>query len=114
MEETPQKNQAPARAALSLTKIIVYVIYLIAVFIEVMLLLRVVLLYFGANPIAPFVQFVYNVSEAFMTPFRGIFPAHVSGLTGGYIDTSALFAALIYLIIVAVIQSVLYYLDSKK
>jgi len=98
---------------LNLTKVIVYVVYLIAVFIEVMLLLRVALLYFAANPVTPFVQFVYNVSDAFLIPFRGIFPAHASGLTGGYLDTSALFAAVVYLIVVSVIQSLLYYLDRK-
>lgn len=111
----PENNNRPAKnAALSITKIIIYAVYIIAVFVEVMLLLRIVLLLFSANPTVPFVEWVYSVSGYFLAPFRGIFPARASELTGGYLDTSAIFAAVVYLIIVAVIQSVMRYLDRRR
>jgi hypothetical protein len=114
MEDNNNQTPAPKNAALSLSRLIVYIVYLIAVFIEVILLLRVALLFFSANPLTPFVNFVYSTSNYFMAPFRGIFPAHPAELTGGYLDTSALFAALVYLIIVAAIQSLMVYLERRR
>lgn len=116
MENDGHKSPAPHNAALSITKVIVYLVYLVAVFIETILLLRVFFLLFSANPSTPFVNFVYTTSTQFMAPFQGIFPSHAvtTGVnTTGYLDTSALFAAMAYLILVTVIQSVLAYLDRR-
>lgn len=114
MQEENNQQPAPKNAALSISRLVAYVVYLIAVFIEVILLLRVVLLLFSANPLTPFVNFVYNTSNYFMAPFRGIFPPHAAEFSGGYLDTSALFAALVYLILVAAIQSVMMYLERRR
>lgn len=116
MENDGHKSPAPRNTALSITKIIVYFVYLIAVFIETILLLRVFFLLFSANPATPFVNFVYTTSTQFMAPFQGIFPSQAittSTNTTGYLDTSALFAAMVYLIIVTIIQSLLAYLDRR-
>lgn len=37
--------------------------------------LRIILRLFSANPATPFVSWVYSISDTFITPFRGIFPA---------------------------------------
>jgi len=115
MEHDSHKSPAPRNAALSITRLIVYFVYLIAVFIETILLLRVFFLLFSANPATPFVSFVYTTSTQFMAPFQGIFPSQavITGVTTGYLDSSALFAAVVYLIIVTIIQSVLAYLDRR-
>lgn len=114
MEENNRPAPPRRNAATSLSRLVVYIVYLVAVFVEVILLLRVVLLLLSANQAVPFVDFIYSTSNYFLAPFRGIFAAHPAQLTGGYLDTSALFAALIYLIIVAAIQSVLMYLDRRR
>lgn len=63
--------------------------------IEFFIGLRVVLKLFSANPVAPFVNWVYETSEPLLMPFQGMFPA--SQLTGGsIIEFSSLFALLVY------------------
>lgn len=42
--------------------------------IELILLIRLVLELFGANPGSPFVAWAYSVSGAFIGPFIGAFP----------------------------------------
>jgi YggT family protein len=42
--------------------------------IEVILLVRLVLELFGANPSSPFVAWAYNLSAVFIGPFAGAFP----------------------------------------
>ncbi|MGW4929865.1 YggT family protein [Agromyces sp. NPDC004153] len=61
----------------------------------VALILRVILLLFGANPASPFVDLVYRVSESYMAPFRDIFPTP-EVVSGSYLDVSAIFAIIVY------------------
>ncbi len=82
-------------------------------FANVMLLFRVFFLLFSANPSTPFVQWVYNVTNDLIAPFRGIFPTKPVGETG-YLDISAIFAIIFYLILSAVITNLMHYLDTKK
>lgn len=82
-------------------------------FANVMLLFRVFFLLFSANPSTPFVQWVYNVTNDLIAPFRGIFPTKPVGETG-YLDISAIFAIIFYLILSAVITNLMHYLDAKK
>ena len=82
-------------------------------FANVMLLFRVFFLLFSANPSTPFVQWVYNVTNDLIAPFRGIFPIKPVGETG-YLDISAIFAIIFYLILSAVITNLIHYLDAKK
>ncbi|MGR2752913.1 YggT family protein [Agromyces arachidis] len=83
---------------LRLLRIAAWVLY-VWVFIGVIsLLLRVFLLLFAANPEADFAAFVYRVSDAYLHPFRDIFPTRDLG-DGGYLDVSALFAIVVYALI---------------
>ena len=82
-------------------------------FANVMLLFRVFFLLFSANPNTPFVEWVYKVTTDLMAPFRGIFPTKPVGETG-YLDISAIFAIIFYLILSAVITNLMHYLDAKK
>lgn len=63
--------------------------------IGLVLLLRLLLLFFGANPNARFVQWTYATTADLMNPFVGIFP--VWHLGGGYmLDLSVVFAMAAY------------------
>lgn len=66
--------------------------------VEIFLGLRFLLKLLGANPGAPFVAWVYDMTTPLLTPFRDIFPSPV--LKRGYIlEFSTLFAVVIYAII---------------
>lgn len=66
--------------------------------VEGFLGLRFLLKLFGANPSSGFVQWIYDMSEALLQPFRGIFPTSV--LENRYVlEFSTLFAMLMYAII---------------
>lgn len=82
-------------------------------FANALLLFRVFFLLFSANPSTPFVQWVYNVTTDLMAPFRGIFPTKPVGETG-YLDISAIFAIIFYLVLSAAITNLMHYLDNKK
>jgi len=62
---------------------------------EIFLGLRILLRFFGANPDASFVNWIYNSSSVLLQPFRGIFPTTVIG-HNHVIDFSALFAMVVY------------------
>lgn len=57
--------------------------------------LRVILRLFGANPEAPFVQWIYDSSSVLLQPFRGIFPPETIA-QNHVVDMTALFALLVY------------------
>ncbi|TLS38890.1 YggT family protein [Pseudalkalibacillus caeni] len=66
--------------------------------VEAIIGIRIILKLFGANPNAPFVQWLYATSGPLLAPFQGIFPS--PELDGRFvIEFSALFALIIYSII---------------
>ena len=65
--------------------------------IEVLLILRLVLLVVGANPLAQFTVLIYNLSSPLTAPFRGILG--VSSVGPAVIEWSTLIAILVYAII---------------
>ena len=114
MAKSNNEPSAPMNAALSISKVVVYIMYVVVAFAEIVLLFRVFFLLFSANAGTPFVNFVYETSGQFLAPFRGIFPPHAAELTGGYLDVSALFAAIVYLIILVLVQNLMAYLESHS
>ena len=83
---------------ISITRIARALSYLVYGFVVVALIILVLgffLLLFGANPEAPFAQWVYRSLERVMAPFRGIFePVQLHG--DSVLDTSVLFAMIVY------------------
>lgn len=68
---------------------------LIFTFITGLLSLRIFLKFFGANPVTPFVAWVYQTSKPLLAPFEGMFPTETT--RGGFVlEVSVLFALLIY------------------
>ncbi|WP_017936142.1 YggT family protein [Nocardioides sp. Iso805N] len=80
---------------------LVWLVYAYLLITEVVLTLGFVLLLFGANPDASFVAWVYRSLDRAMEPFRGMFTPIDLGLSGNQnvgavLDTSVLFAMLVY------------------
>lgn len=73
------------------------VIYVLLEIIGLVLLLRLILRLFGANPNNTFANLVYSLSDVFMIPFRGIFPT--TSLEGFVFDWSVLVAMIAYAIV---------------
>lgn len=73
------------------------IIQVITTLVELLLSLRIVLKLFGANPITPFTQWIYETTEPLLTPFSGMFPS--PALEGVFvIEFSTLFALIVYLL----------------
>lgn len=88
------------------------VIYWIAGVIIALLVLRIVLLLLAANPAAPFVNFIYNLSYIFAWPFFGIFnyqPAYGQSV----LELSSVVAIIVYAL-VAVGLAKLFTLASRR
>lgn len=85
------------------------------VFGAIMLLLglRFIFRLFGANPGAPFVDWLYNTTGELLYPFRGIFPTPV--IDGGFVfDVTTLVALVIYGLLLALIVYLLDLLFGVK
>ena len=54
------------------------IVYYILGVLEVLFAFRLVFKLLGANPQSPFVSFIYTVSQAFLSPFSGIFRSAVT------------------------------------
>jgi uncharacterized protein YggT (Ycf19 family) len=85
--------------------------------VEVILLLGFILLLGGADPNSSFVQWAYRNLDRAMKPFRGLFePIEIGTTSGGVsavVDTSILFAMIIYGIVLLVAQALLGWLNSR-
>jgi uncharacterized protein YggT (Ycf19 family) len=80
-----------ARIARALT----FLVYAFVIVALIILLLGFVLELFGANPDAPFAQWLYRGLKRVMAPFRGLFePVELDGRS--VLDISILFAMLVY------------------
>ena len=74
---------------------ITFLVNIIFSIVEFLLIIRILLKLFGANPATPFVYWVYGTTQPLLSPFAGIFPNPV--LKGGFvIEMASLFALLVY------------------
>lgn len=97
-----------ARLARALT----YLVYAFVVVAMVLLLLGFFLLLFGANPDAPFAEWVYRSVTRVMAPFRGLFEAvPLDGRSG--VDVSVLFAMIVYALAALFLQALIDWLTDR-
>lgn len=82
---------------------VLMLINLIFAIILALLALRILLLLLGANTASGFVSFIYNVSQPFVAPFRGIFPSQYLG-SGFFFDAAAVTAFVVYSLILWLIN----------
>lgn len=80
-------------------------------FLEIFLGLRIIFLLLNANPSAGFTNFVYDLTQTFVEPFQGIFPAPSAG--SSYLDTAAIVAMVVYAIFAWGIIEVIELIDRR-
>jgi uncharacterized protein YggT (Ycf19 family) len=89
-----------------------YLVYGFVVVALVILLFGFFLLLFGANPTAPFAEWVYRSLERVMAPFRGLFePIQLNGKS--VLDTSVLFAMIVYGIAGMLLNTLIEWLTNR-
>jgi hypothetical protein len=72
------------------------VVYLVFGLISALLVIRLVLKVIGAYASAPFVGFMYGVTNFFLEPFKGLLPAIVNGRS--VLEPAVLIAIAVYLL----------------
>lgn len=107
-----QKQEIQVPNYLKFSKVISWFMYFWVMIGVISLGFRVFLLLFSANTGAGFYNFVMNVSNDYMNPFRGLFNLREVGETG-YLDISALFAIIIYLLLAWGFKSLIEYVETK-
>ena len=99
------------------TRVISYLIYFYVIVVEIILIIGFFLLLFGANPSAGFTQWAYRNLDRVMEPFRGIFTPIQLGTTSGNVeavlDTSVLFAMIVYAIVAMLLGALTRWLSQR-
>jgi len=77
------------------------VAYYILGVLEVLFAFRLVFKLLGANPQSPFVSFIYTVSQAFLSPFTGIFRTTVTkGIEAqSVLEPTTIIAMIVYAVV---------------
>ncbi len=73
------------------------IVWYILSILEALLLFRFVLKLSGANPIAGFTSFIYNLTHFFVSPFISVF--HVTQISDNIFEWTTLLAMLVYWIL---------------
>ncbi|RLE26687.1 MAG: hypothetical protein DRJ50_00320 [Actinobacteria bacterium] len=95
-----------------MARALAYVIYAYIIIVELLLLQGFLLRLFGADENAGYTQWAYNSLDRVMEPFRGIFtPIEFEG--SSVLDSSILFAMVIYGIIAIALRSLLDWLTYR-
>jgi uncharacterized protein YggT (Ycf19 family) len=107
-------DRMTSTAPVSVTRIaraLTYLVYAFVIVALIILLLGFVLKLFGANPDAPFAEWVYRGMRRVMAPFRGLFePVALDGRA--VLDVSILFAMLVYGIVALALHAVIEWLTG--
>lgn len=73
------------------------VVWYILVFIEVLLVFRIVFKMVGANPASGFVSLIYSITDLMVVPFQGIIGTYTNA--GAYFDWAAIIAGIVYALV---------------
>ncbi|HEX6167161.1 MAG TPA: YggT family protein [Acidimicrobiales bacterium] len=107
-----EAEHSPLLALLKVGRVVVWVVYALALVDAVLLTVAFFLHLAGANPDASFVEWVYRSTERAMRPFRGIFPTQDVG-GSSVLDLSYLIAAIVYLVIALLVDGVQRWLTAR-
>jgi uncharacterized protein YggT (Ycf19 family) len=83
-------------------------IYLLFGFIEVLIAIRLVLRFLGANPTAPFSAALYGITGPFVAPFIGVFGALDWG--GGVLEPHSILAIIVYALLAWLLAKIVWVL----
>jgi uncharacterized protein YggT (Ycf19 family) len=91
---------------------LVYLVYFFVTVALIVLAFGFFLLLFGANPDAPFAEWVYRSLDRVMAPFRGLFePIQLNGQS--VLDVSVLFAMIVYSIVALALRALIDWLTYR-
>ena len=89
-----------------------YLVYFFATLALIVLTFGFFLLLFGANPDAPFAEWIYRALNRVMAPFRGLFePIQLNG--DSILDVSILFAMIVYGIVAMALRALIDWLTYR-
>src|SRR4051812_43360530 len=95
-----------------IARALTYLVYAFVLITLVILVLGFFLLLFGANPDAPFAEWIYRSLDRVMAPFRGIFEqVQLNG--DSVLDTSVIFAMIVYGIAGLFLSALISWLTEK-
>jgi hypothetical protein len=101
--------------SITLVRVARVLTYLVYAFVLISLVIHVLgffLLLVGANPDAPFSEWAYRSLDRVMAPFRGIFESvQLNGES--VLDTSVLFAMIVYGIVGIALSALIHWLTDK-
>jgi uncharacterized protein YggT (Ycf19 family) len=98
-------------AVTRIARALTYLVYAFAIVALIILLLGFFLELFGANPDAPFAEWLYRGLRRVMAPFRGLFePVALDGRA--VLDVSILFAMLVYGIVALALHAFIEWLTG--
>jgi uncharacterized protein YggT (Ycf19 family) len=107
----PTTSSAPIAVA-RIARALTYLTYAFVIVALVILLFGFFLELFGANPHAPFAEWLYRGLRRVMAPFRGLFePVPLDGRS--VVDVSILFAMLVYAIVALALHALIEWLTAR-
>ncbi len=115
--EPEVKHHPVKRAALLIAKVLSWLVLAYLVVVQIILVLGFLLKLLGADPSSSFVQWAYRNLDNAMKPFRGIFEPIEIGTTSGdvpaTIETSIIFAMIVYGIIALAVSALVNWLTDR-
>jgi uncharacterized protein YggT (Ycf19 family) len=106
-------DSSPSKVVTGLARALTYLVYAFVLVALILLLLAFFMLLFGANPHAPFAEFVNRGLTRVMAPFRGLFePVNLDGRS--VLDVSVLFAMIVYGIVALVLRDLIDWLSGES
>jgi uncharacterized protein YggT (Ycf19 family) len=114
-QSAPTVSRPPTgrTATLGVGRAIVLIAYALALAATIIATIAFVLKLFGANPHAPFAQWVYRSTDPIMEPFRGIFPNRRLDHRSVF-DVSLLFAVIVYSLFALVVGELVAFFDRLR
>jgi uncharacterized protein YggT (Ycf19 family) len=106
-------DSSSSKLLTGLARALTYLVYAFVLVALVLLLLAFFMLLFGANPHAPFAEFVNRGLTRVMAPFRGLFePVNLDGRS--VLDVSVLFAMIVYGIVALALRDLIDWLSGAS
>ena len=103
-------DSSSSKLVTGLARALTYLVYAFVLVALVLLLLAFFMLLLGANPHAPFAEFVNRGLTRVMAPFRGLFePVNLDGRS--VLDVSVLFAMIVYGIVALLLRDLIDWLS---
>ncbi len=102
ISQTTTVRREPGLERRTVTFKITYVIWILAVLLEVLLAFRFGLKLIAANPANSFAMFIYGFTNLFILPFMGLVPAPAA--YGAVLEISTLIAMVVYALVFWVVE----------